>query len=233
MTSQTSQIIVVLLTRDDIDHAHRLRNILPDGACLAVLQACGLPTLTSALDSFAAGSSNQVRVICWSANPRSQRSWVIRVVSHWLRNGGSLPVFVDAVTCHDADELREHLVHDSVEAHAIGPDEAPLKSPAWDNPPDFRHHVLVCRGPRCSAHGADAIAAELTAELARRDLLDKSVLVTQTGCMFPCNRAPLIVVYPDNEWYESLTIEDIAWFVDRLEVDKDERTGPSSWIRLQ
>ncbi|MGL4832565.1 MAG: (2Fe-2S) ferredoxin domain-containing protein, partial [Propionibacteriaceae bacterium] len=71
------------------------------------------------------------------------------------------------------------------------------------------------------------------AELARRKLLDESVLVTQTGCMFPCNRAPLVVVYPDNEWYESLAIEDISWFVDRLEAGKDERTGPLSWPRAE
>ena len=30
---------------------------------------------------------------------------------------------------------------------------------------------------------------------------DDDVLVTHTGCLFPCNHAPVVAVQPDDVWY--------------------------------
>jgi (2Fe-2S) ferredoxin len=30
---------------------------------------------------------------------------------------------------------------------------------------------------------------------------DDDVLVTHTGCQFPCNQAPVVTVQPDDTWY--------------------------------
>jgi (2Fe-2S) ferredoxin len=30
---------------------------------------------------------------------------------------------------------------------------------------------------------------------------DDDVLVTHTGCQFPCNRAPVVSIQPDDVWY--------------------------------
>lgn len=30
---------------------------------------------------------------------------------------------------------------------------------------------------------------------------DNDVLITQTGCQFPCNHAPVVTVHPDDTWY--------------------------------
>ena len=62
--------------------------------------------------------------------------------------------------------------------------------------------MLVCRGPRCTAYGADHVAATLGNRLKEHGLGDDDVLVTATGCLFPCNLGPLVVVYPDDTWYE-------------------------------
>jgi (2Fe-2S) ferredoxin len=35
-------------------------------------------------------------------------------------------------------------------------------------------------------------------------LKDDRVLVAQTGCLYPCNLGPLLVVYPDGVWYGRL-----------------------------
>jgi (2Fe-2S) ferredoxin len=32
-------------------------------------------------------------------------------------------------------------------------------------------------------------------------LADADVLVTHTGCQFPCNQAPVVSVQPDDVWY--------------------------------
>lgn len=92
--------------------------------------------------------------------------------------------------------------------------EAPLTCPSWDEPPAYRHHVFVCRGPRCSAQGADDVSEALSAELSRRGLLDSPVLVAQTGCLYPCNLAPTIVVHPANTWHGPLHPDEIPRFVD-------------------
>ena len=34
---------------------------------------------------------------------------------------------------------------------------------------------------------------------------DDDVLVTHTGCQFPCNQAPVVSVQPDDVWYGGVT----------------------------
>jgi NADH:ubiquinone oxidoreductase subunit E len=93
--------------------------------------------------------------------------------------------------------------------------EAGLTSPAWQEVPPVRYHMLVCRGPRCNARGGDRTHAALSAELHRRGVTDEDVLMTQTGCMYPCNHAPLVVVHPDGRWM-SLPAERVPEVLDDL-----------------
>ncbi len=93
--------------------------------------------------------------------------------------------------------------------------EAGLTSPAWQEVPPVRYHLLVCRGPRCNARGGDRTHAALSAELHRRGVTDEDVLMTQTGCMYPCNHAPLVVVHPDGRWM-SLPAEQVTEVLDDL-----------------
>ncbi len=61
--------------------------------------------------------------------------------------------------------------------------------------------MLVCRGPRCTALGSDASAEALILSLMSHDQGDDDVLITHTGCQFPCNQAPVMSVQPDDVWY--------------------------------
>jgi len=79
--------------------------------------------------------------------------------------------------------------------------QAPLVSAAWEDVPDHRHQVLVCRGPRCTALGSDLTAEALVLELMALGQGDDDVLVTHTGCQLPCNQAPVVSVQPDDVWY--------------------------------
>jgi (2Fe-2S) ferredoxin len=36
---------------------------------------------------------------------------------------------------------------------------------------------------------------------------DRDVLVTHTGCLFPCNQAPVVCVQPDAVWYGGIDAE--------------------------
>ena len=41
----------------------------------------------------------------------------------------------------------------------------------------------------------------LVLSLMEAGLGDNDVLVTHTGCQFPCNQAPVVSVQPDDVWY--------------------------------
>lgn len=47
----------------------------------------------------------------------------------------------------------------------------------------------------------------------RQGLGDDDVLVTQTGCQFPCNHAPVVSVHPDNVWYGRVDAADVTGIV--------------------
>ncbi|MBD9513811.1 (2Fe-2S) ferredoxin domain-containing protein [Pseudomonas sp. PDM22] len=75
--------------------------------------------------------------------------------------------------------------------------------PDWSAPPPHRHHLFLCTGPRCVRRGALPLWKTLRRELIRHDLHENAegALLTRTGCQFPCNRGPLLTVYPERVWY--------------------------------
>ncbi|MEH3034395.1 MAG: (2Fe-2S) ferredoxin domain-containing protein [Aeromicrobium erythreum] len=155
------------------------------GATLAFLQH-GSPSLVAELDRLAAGGASEVELVRIEVGGTAPaRSWVRRVAGHWVRAGRERPEVV-------------------IDGRPVTGSEAPLRSPAWEGVPGHRHHVLVCRGPRCWAQGADQVSAALDTALGEAGLGDDDVLVTQTGCLFPCNQAPVLVLHPDDEWYGRL-----------------------------
>lgn len=194
-----------------------LRRRRPDWTVrTAVLGGPG-PTVTRVLDEASAAGAERI-VLCSGQTlaDRKMQAWFRRVVGHWLRerNGSAPDVRI-------AGELADGAgFADLLEAAVDGPTTAassrtaPLCSPLWDEVPGFRRHVLVCRGPRCSALGGAEAQAALDAELRRRDLGDDDVLVTVTGCLFPCSQAPVLVVYPDDAWYSGADATRVPRIVD-------------------
>lgn len=45
--------------------------------------------------------------------------------------------------------------------------------------------------------------------------LGSTVFLTNTGCFGICEKGPLVVVYPDNVWYGSVTPEDVCEILDQ------------------
>lgn len=126
-------------------------------------------------------------------------SWLRRVAAHWWATyGAGAPELLTAPAYLTDETAWDDLVARARPVTGPGPG---LRSAAWGDVPRHRHQVLVCRGPRCTAAGAEETAAALVLELARHDLGDDDVLLTQTGCQFPCNRAPVVTVHPDDVWY--------------------------------
>lgn len=170
------------------------------GATLAFLQH-GEPSLTTELTRLAEAGESTIRLEMVALGSQSPaRSWMRRVAGHWLREAAHRPTILIGAT-------------------EVTGTEAGMTSPAWQDVPQHSRHVLVCRGPRCSARGAEDTAAAINATLGEMGLGDDDVLVTQTGCLFPCNNAPVVVVHPDDAWFGAvdahaarrILIEYVGW----------------------
>ncbi|WP_203337359.1 (2Fe-2S) ferredoxin domain-containing protein [Nocardioides limicola] len=192
-----TEVVVVGLAVSDPVHASALRRL--DGH-VAFLQLAR-PALVDVLTELADTGAERVVLVGFTASGQSLRSWLRRVASHWLREyDGPLPevaMAVDVLTDADPEQLAAALTR----TRPLTDDAPGLTNPAWEEVPGFRHQVFVCRGPRCAARGAGETAAALTSALIRHGLGDDDVLVTQTGCQFPCNHAPVVSVHPDDTWY--------------------------------
>lgn len=71
----------------------------------------------------------------------------------------------------------------------------------------YEKHVFVCTsGKTCKA--ADAAATfDLLKRLAREADIAQRVRVNHSGCMGQCGHGPMVVVYPENVWYEGVTAQ--------------------------
>ena len=76
-----------------------------------------------------------------------------------------------------------------------------------------RAHLLVCSGTGCVSSGAFTIKEALEKELLRRGLGDE-ILVVATGCNGFCEKGPILIVHPDNIFYQRLTAADIPFLVE-------------------
>ncbi len=126
-------------------------------------------------------------------------SWLRRIAAYWWRERAGHRPELDVGTslAGDAAEVRALVGL----TRPITGTEAGLTSAAWEDVTEHRHQVLVCRGPRCTALGSDRTAEALIIELMRQGQGDDDVLITHTGCQFPCNQAPVVSVQPDDVWY--------------------------------
>ena len=70
--------------------------------------------------------------------------------------------------------------------------------------------ILLCAGAGCIASGALEVKAALEGELKARGL---SVPIVETGCLGPCAQGPVIIVKPENVFYENVSKDDAAEIV--------------------
>lgn len=153
----------------------------------------------------------------------SLRAWLPGALGHWLESAGrdDLDIRIGGEVIEQADIL-ETLAAAALEkagtAKPVTTANTSLGKPGWDEPPDFDHHLIVCTGPRCQYRDAASLIAELKAELSRRDVA-KRCLTTRTGCMFPCNKGPMVAVYPKGEWYRLGSRDAVERFVEAVIVE--------------
>lgn len=76
-----------------------------------------------------------------------------------------------------------------------------------------RANIMLCAGTGCVATGTMKIRGALQSELEKRGLQDEIKLVL-TGCNGYCAEGPVLAVYPDEIFYQKLTVQDIPLLVE-------------------
>lgn len=82
-------------------------------------------------------------------------------------------------------------------------------------------HIFVCTSSRANGqqkgfcHGKDSVGifGKFLEELDERELSGE-VMVTNTGCLGICEKGPIVIVYPDNVWYGSVTLDDVEEIIE-------------------
>jgi (2Fe-2S) ferredoxin len=171
------------------------------GGSIAFLQQ-GDPSLSRELTRLAdEGVSRVVLVGVSLGRLAPAHSWLRRIAAYWWRErAGQRPVLDIAPRLLDSLEP-DALVGVLTDLRPITGEEPGLTSAAWEDVTAHRHQVMLCRGPRCTAKGSDASVEAVIIAMMEHDLGDDDVLLVHTGCQFPCNRAPVISVQPDDIWY--------------------------------
>jgi (2Fe-2S) ferredoxin len=192
--------IIVGMSVTDVDRREELLAWAREhDASLAFLQM-GDPSLSRELTRLADEGAATITLIGVSLGPLAPgHSWLRRIAAHWWRErpGDRPDIQLATRLATTRDELADALA----ETRPITGSEPGLTSPSWERVPDHVRQVLICRGPRCTAKGSDETARAVILGAMEAGLGDDDLLITHTGCQFPCNQAPVLSVQPDDVWY--------------------------------
>ena len=168
-------------------------------ASLAFLQMGG-PSLSAELTRLADEGATTVTLAGVSIGPLAPgHSWLRRIAAHWWRERPADRPEIQIAT--RLATTRDELPDAFAETRPITGTEPGLTSPAWERVPEHVRQVLICRGPRCTAKGSEETARAVILGAMEAGLGDDDLLITHTGCQFPCNQAPVLSVQPDDVWY--------------------------------
>jgi len=173
-----------------------LDGLVAAGARAILVQPVGLP-FSDSLAAWLPGA-----LAHWLAQPRAERV-AVSLAADQVDDAGVLAAVADAALAGAST------------ARPVAAEDASITNPGWQDVPSFRHHLLVCAGPRCTFREAGTVRQAPDAELRRAGVEDEC-LVTLTGCLFPCNQGQMVAVYPSGRWYRLQTHADVARFATAL-----------------
>src|SRR5512143_1450513 len=76
-----------------------------------------------------------------------------------------------------------------------------------------RANLMLCAGTGCVASGTAPVKEAIEQELKKRGL-DEEIRLVLTGCNGYCAEGPVMAVYPDEIFYQKITVEDIPTLVE-------------------
>ncbi|MDQ7826522.1 MAG: NADH-ubiquinone oxidoreductase-F iron-sulfur binding region domain-containing protein [Candidatus Eremiobacteraeota bacterium] len=77
----------------------------------------------------------------------------------------------------------------------------------------YRTHVMVCAGTECATNQSFKIKEVFEEELKKKELQNE-VLIVMTGCKGSCAVGPVVIVMPDEVFYQKVKPEDVPHLVE-------------------
>jgi len=77
----------------------------------------------------------------------------------------------------------------------------------------FRANLMLCAGTGCVASGTTKVKDALQNEITKRGL-EQEIKIVLTGCNGYCAEGPVLSVYPDEIFYQKLTVEEVPKLVE-------------------
>ncbi len=79
----------------------------------------------------------------------------------------------------------------------------------------FEKHVFVCTsGETCSEQGSQEVCKALKDEIKERGL-KKTIRINKAGCLGQCGNGPMVVVYPQGNWYCQVSLKDVKEIIEK------------------
>lgn len=83
------------------------------------------------------------------------------------------------------------------------------------------HHIFICTSSRangqqkgfCHTQEGIEVMMKFIEEIEEREI-GGEVFINNTGCFGICEKGPIVVIYPDNVWYGSVTPDDVGEILD-------------------
>ncbi len=204
--------------------ADYLRSLNDDWLVAEALLEQGGPSVADALRAVARAGVEKVVVLpAFMPLETATRNWLRYVARRWQEQTGAMVEVVmpgplaghPGVKDAAAQLIREASMVAATSVCLGGKQGTP--EPDWSVIPTHNHHVLFCQGPRCTDAGAAELGAFLRKRLKEQGLDEgpNHVLAARTGCLYPCNLGPVMVVYPEGTWYCGLDETVLSEIVDR------------------
>ena len=180
----------------------------------------GKPALPGVLEEcMAAGARRLLIVPALVPMDRTVRWWLPLAIRDWVRENvadDGMEVVL-APPLGDSEYLGEAVsaaVADVRDCVAVRDDpNITDRERSWNLIPAHRHQVFLCHGPRCTLANAPKTWAYFQEKLRDSKLRgEQGVMTVRTGCLYPCDLGPIMVVHPDGTWYGGL--DEVA--VDRI-----------------
>lgn len=193
-------LVLVGMSVTDVDRRLELLAAADSRDATVAFLQMGDPSLSRELTRLTDLGATDITLVGVNLGPLAPaHSWLRRIAAHWWRERAGAKPELNVATrlVTSLDDVQDSLA----DLKPISGTEPGLTSAAWEDVTAHRRQVLVCRGPRCTARGGEDTMRALILGMLEAGLGDSDVLVTHTGCQFPCNQAPVVSVQPDDIWY--------------------------------
>lgn len=77
-----------------------------------------------------------------------------------------------------------------------------------------RADLLICLGAGCVSSGSELIKKRLEEKIKEKGL-EAEIRIIGTGCMGPCERGPVMMIYPEGVFYQRVTLDDVDAIVEQ------------------